>query len=346
MIAALMVLLLGLVVSAAVPAGALPLVNRVRPSTVVPLLAVGSVISAASVGVMLSLLAMAVVGRVPAVAALGGWSIATLAVAVPVPLAVGVPAAALAAFLLARTLWRAAHILLLLGRSDRLSRRLRGGGGPIVVIDDLSADAFTLAGLKGAVVISRDLLDALGPAERHMLTGHEMSHLRWRHHLYVHAVDLAVAANPLLSAAADAVRLGVERWADEDAARLIGDRGVAATALARTALVRASLRRAARRDARATLPVLGLVGSHVADRARALLAPAPRGAAPTAFMATLLIATIVATVASTLQIHNGFEHAETAWLTGSHASSHRPARPQDRGTAHAITVVGRISRTR
>ena len=189
MIAALMVLLLGLVVSAAVPAGALPLVNRVRPSTVVPLLAVGSVISAASVGVMLSLLAMAVVGRVPAVAALGGWSIATLAVAVPVPLAVGVPAAALAAFLLARTLWRAAHILLLLGRSDRLSRRLRGGGGPIVVIDDLSADAFTLAGLKGAVVISRDLLDALGPAERHMLTGHEMSHLRWRHHLYVHAVS-------------------------------------------------------------------------------------------------------------------------------------------------------------
>ena len=342
MIAALMVLLLGLVVSAAVPAGALPLVNRVRPSIVVPLLAFGSVISAASVGVMLSLLAMAVVGRVPAVAALGGWSIATLAVAVPVPLAVGVPAAALAAFLLARTLWRAAHILLLLGRSDRLSRRLRGGGGPIVVIDDLSADAFTLAGLKGAVVISRDLLDALGPAERHMLTGHEMSHLRWRHHLYVHAVDLAVAANPLLSAAADAVRLGVERWADEDAARLIGDRGVAATALARTALVRASLRR----DARATLPVLALVGSHVADRARALLAPAPRGAAPTAFMATLLIATIVATVASTLQIHNGFEHAETAWLTGSHASSHRPARPQDRGTAHAITVVGRISRTR
>lgn len=312
-----MVLTLVLAAAAAVPVAVLPLVSRVRPGTVVPLLAAGSLISAASVGVVLSLLALAVLGRIPTVADLGGWSVDALEVAVPVPPAVGVAAAALAAVLLARTLWQAGRILLLFGRSDRLSRRLRGGGGPVVVVDNTDADAFTLAGVKGCVVISRELLDALGPIERRMLTGHEMSHLRRRHHLYVHAVDLAVAANPLLIRAADAVRLGVERWADEDAARLTGDRGAAAAALARTALVRSALRRGVVGDSRPPLPVLGVVTSHVTDRARALLAPAPRGAAATTWVATLLIATVAATVASMVQIHSGFELAETAWVAAT-----------------------------
>lgn len=311
----LVVLTLLLAAAAAVPVAALPLVSRVRPSTVVPLLAAGSLISAASVGVVLGLLALAVFGRIPLVADLGGWSVDTLEVAVPVPPAVGVAAAGIAAVLITRALWRAGRILTLLGRSEQLCRRLRGGGGPIVIVDDAAADAFTLAGLQGCVVISRGLLDALGPAERRMLTGHELSHLRRRHHLYVHAVDLAVAANPLLFRAADAVRLGVERWADEDAAVGTGDRGTAAATLARIALIRSSLRRTTAENTGPVVPVLGAVTSHVTHRARALLAPAPRGTTVTVGVITLLVATVVATYACTVQIHAGFEHAEMAWLS-------------------------------
>ena len=314
MIDLLVVVTLLLAAATAVPVAVLPLVSRVRPWTAVPLLAAGSLISAASAGVVLGLLALAVLGRIPFVADLGGWSGDTLEVAVPVPPPVGVAAAGIAVVLITRTLWRAGSILLLLARSEQLGRRLRAGGGPIVILDDDAADAFTLAGLRGCVVISRGLLQALGPAERRMLIGHELSHLRRRHHLYVHAVDLAVAANPLLYGAADAVRLGVERWADEDAAQPTGDRGAAGAALAMTALIRTSLRRGTVRDAGPVVPVLGAVTSHVTHRARALLDPAPRGTTTTIAMITLLVATIAATSACAVQVHAGFEHAEMAWL--------------------------------
>lgn len=309
-----LLVVLTLVLAAAVPVTVLPRANRVRPSVVVSLLAVGSLISAVSVGVVLGLLALAVLGRLRWVAGLGGWSVDTLEVAVPVPPVVGVAAGGIAVVLITRTLWRAGRILLLLGRSEQLCRRLRAGGGPIVIVDDDAADAFTLAGLKGCVVISRGLLDALGPAERRMLTGHELSHLRRRHNLYVHAVDLAVAANPLLFRAAAAVRLGVERWADEDAAQCTGDRAAAA-ALARTALIRSALRRTTVRNTGPVVPVLGAVTSHVTDRARALLAPAPRGTVMTVWMIALLVTTFVATLACAVHVHDGFEHAEMVWLT-------------------------------
>lgn len=316
MTALLVVLTLALAALAAVPVAVLPLVSRIRPSIAVPLLALGSLVSAAAVGVVLGLLALAVLGRIPWVADLGGWSVDTLEAAVPVPPVVGVVDAGLVGVLITRTLWRGGRILLLLGRSEQLCRRLRGAGGPIVIIDDHEADAFTLAGIRGCVVISRGLLQALGPAEQRMLTGHELSHLRRRHHLYVHAVDLAVAANPLLTRAANTVRLGVERWADEDAAPCTGDRDTAAAALARTALIRSSLRRGVR-DTGPGVPVLGAVTSHITDRATALLAPAPRGAAMTATVITLLLATFAATLASTWQIHSGFELAEMAWWTAN-----------------------------
>jgi Zn-dependent protease with chaperone function len=292
------------------------LIQRARPSTAVPLLAVGSLINAAALGLLLTLLGLAVAGRLPDIAAAAGWSTSRLETALPVPAAAGVIAGATAAVLLARTLWRAGTIMVLLVRSDRLSRQLRRGGSPIVFIDTdrAQADAYTLAGTKGCVVISRQLFDALGPREQQMLTGHELSHLRRRHHLYVHAVDLAAAANPALRRVASAVRLGVERWADEDAAAMMaGDRTSAATALATTALTRAALRRGetpvtSRR--RPVVPVLGVASSHVTQRAQALLAPTPERSALAAWVAVLLLAMCAAALASAMQIHDGFEHAE------------------------------------
>jgi Zn-dependent protease with chaperone function len=300
------------------------LVKRARPSTAVPLLAGGSLINAAALGLLLTLLGLAVAGRLPEIATAAGWSTSRLETALPVPAVIGVLAGATAAVLLTRTLWRAGTILVLLVRSDRLSRQLSRGGSPIVFVDTdrAQADAYTLAGTKGCVVISRQLFDALGPREQQMLTGHELSHLRRRHHLYVHAVDLAAAANPALRRVADAVRLGVERWADEDAAAMMaGDRTSAATALATTALTRAALRRgetptasrgqtptASRR--RPVVPVLGVATSHVTQRAQALLAPMPERSALAAWVAVLLLAMCAAALASAMQIHDGFEHAE------------------------------------
>ncbi len=101
------------------------LVRGSRPSTVVPLLAVGSLFNAASLGLLLTLLGLAVAGRLPEIAAVAGWSVSRLETTLPVPAVIGVLAGAAAAVLLARTLWRAGTSLVLLVRSDRHSRRLR-----------------------------------------------------------------------------------------------------------------------------------------------------------------------------------------------------------------------------
>jgi Zn-dependent protease with chaperone function len=287
------------------------LVDRARPSVAVPLLAIGCLVNAASMGLLLSLLALAGLAQLPAVASAGDWSIDVLALNLPVPLVIGVAAGAVVAVLLARTFWRAGRIVFVLGQSDRLSRRIRGAGGPIAIVDTGAADAFTLAGVKGCVVISRELFSALGSAERHMLTAHEMSHLRHRHHLYVQATDIAIAANPALARVADPIRLGVERWADEDAVAVTGDRTAAAAALANTALIRSALRRADPNPRPVTtLPVLCVAASHVSQRARALMSSTPGRTALGTALTVLLIVTGAGTVGSTLQVHDGFEHAE------------------------------------
>jgi hypothetical protein len=300
-----------LLTTAALALFARPLVDRTRPSVAVPLLAIGSLVNAASLGLLLSLLALAGLAQLPAVASAGDWSIAVLQLNLPVPLVVGVLAGGTVAVLLTRAIWRTGRIVFVLEQSDRLSRRIRGAGGPIAIVDTAAADAFTLAGIRGCVVISRELFSALGSAERRMLTAHEMSHLRRRHHLYVQAADIAIAANPALARVADPMRLGVERWADEDAVAVTGDRTAAAAALANTALIRSALRRAAPTTRPViTLPVLCVAASHIAGRTRALLSSAPGRTALGTALTVLLIVTGAGTVDSTLQFHDGFEHAE------------------------------------
>jgi hypothetical protein len=289
-----------------------PLVNRSWPAVAVVVLTVGAVLNAGSLLVVAGLLTLAVAGRWPVVAALGDWSSDALTLTIPEPVVVGLGAATAAAVLGVRLLWRAGGLIVLLRRSDRLSRRLRAGGAPIVFVDDPTADAFTVAGVRGCVVISRSLFAALGSQERQILIAHELSHLRRRHHLYLHAADLAVAANPALAPLAAAVRLGVERWADEDAAAACGARATAGRALARTALAQAALRRAV--DAPPiTHPasVLCATAAGVAVRAQALVnTVTPRRSRPLYVLMALLLVTGVLSVCSIVRIHDGFEDAE------------------------------------
>jgi len=303
------------------------LVNRGWPAAAVPVLAAGALFNAGSGLLVAGLLTLAVAGRWSVVAALGGWSPDLLATTIPEPVIIGLGAATTALVLRARTIWRTGGLLALLARSDRLSRRLRAGGAPIVFVDDSTADAFTVAGVRGCIVISRSLFAELGPDERRVLLAHELSHLRRRHHLYVHAVDLAVAANPALTPLATAVRLGVERWADEDAALACGARITAGRALARTALVQAALRRATGSPATAhPATVLGGTANAVVARAQALTSRSiPRRSGGLYRLVTLLLVTGALSLGSILQIHDGFERAE---LDGHHTAAHASHTPR------------------
>lgn len=209
------------------------IVGRMPPAQAVIMLAIVSLVVSLASGISLTAIAVAVIASITAVASEGQWSAVIIRAEIPVPGWLGALAAAavLLLLLLLRSVLRTAAILLALARAEQLCRHIRVDGGPVVVVDDNSADAYTVAGLRGCVVISQRLLTALSADERRVLTAHELSHLSKRHHLLVHLADIAAAANPLLKPVCGAVRLGVERWADEDAAAGIGDRRIAGRAL-------------------------------------------------------------------------------------------------------------------
>jgi beta-lactamase regulating signal transducer with metallopeptidase domain len=84
------------------------------------------------------------------------------------------------------------------------------------------------------------MMRALSHPERQVLLAHERAHASAFHYLFTTAARLAAAANPLLRPVAGAVGYTVERWADERAAAVVGDRRLAARAIARAALASAA----------------------------------------------------------------------------------------------------------
>ena len=146
---------------------------------------------------------------------------------VPVAVAAGVLLAA-AATGACRALWRRTAALLAAGRQ---ARRLPGAG-QVVVIDDEAADAYTLPGWPCRIVVTAGMMRALSHPERQVLLAHERAHASGLHYLFTTAARLAAAANPLLRPVAAAVGYTVERWADERAAAVAGDRRLAARAIA------------------------------------------------------------------------------------------------------------------
>jgi hypothetical protein len=79
------------------------------------------------------------------------------------------------------------------------------------------------------------MMRALSAQERRVLLAHERAHARWFHYLFTSAARLAAAANPLLRPVAGAVGYTVERWADEHAAAVTGNRTLTARAVAQAA---------------------------------------------------------------------------------------------------------------
>ncbi|MFF9624514.1 M56 family metallopeptidase [Streptomyces griseosporeus] len=197
-----------------------------------------------------------------------GWSDPEVREAVPYDEVVGraaIPALTAVVVVCVRVLWR--H-----GRVRRQAHRaLSGLPGPsaVAVLPDDTPYACAVPGGKrgGRVVVTTGLLGRLASAERRALLAHERAHLAARHHRFLLVTQLASAANPFLRPLRTAVSYTTERWADEEAARAVGDRRTVARAIGRAAL-------AARAAPWPTLAGFALPGP-VPRRVAALLGPAP-----------------------------------------------------------------------
>ncbi|GAA4996847.1 M48 family metalloprotease [Actinopolymorpha pittospori] len=243
------------------------LARRLRPNVAVPLLTALSLTVALCTGLILSAVAVLVCVRLGPLPQIGQWSASALQSRSGVPLGFGVAATAIVAGCLTAAVIQAVRSARALAIAARAARLLRPVAGDLVVIEDATPSAYAVAAFTGRIVVSTAMLKALSADERRALLAHEHSHLRHRHHLYLHGAHLAAAANPLLRSPARSISRLIERWADEDAAAEVGDRALTARALARAALAR---------DGSPPAPhTLSAADHRVGERARLLLAPQP-----------------------------------------------------------------------
>ncbi|WP_432072535.1 M56 family metallopeptidase [Streptomyces wuyuanensis] len=137
----------------------------------------------------------------------------------------------------------------------------------VAVLPDEVPYAYALPGRRDRIVVSTGMLDALSAVERRALFAHERAHLHARHHRFLLAVQLAARANPFLRPLRTAVCFTAERWADEEAAVVVGSRRVVARAVGKAALI-------SRGAPVATLAGFAAAGP-VPRRVAALLGPPP-----------------------------------------------------------------------
>ncbi|WP_329133335.1 M48 family metalloprotease [Streptomyces sp. NBC_01476] len=265
--------------------------RRLPPSTATRLLVPASLAIAASTLLLLGVLALTWLGQLPAVAALGPWSTSRLQAIDPVPdplAAVSLLLLTAAAVRTAVTVTRRLRALAVVYQAARGPR----SADPVIVLDSAWPDAFTTPAPAARIVVTSGLLQALTPAERRVVLAHEHSHLVHRHVWWTLAAELAAGVNPFLRPTATAAGHAVERWADEDAARSVGDRQLVARTIARTALLQHDAPRWAGPSA------LAATGGDVSGRVHALLARPPRRRPfALAALTALLIASALATYA-------------------------------------------------
>lgn len=191
--------------------------------------------------------------------------------------------AALAAMLCAVTLavWR-----------DR--RRHNDVGPPGVAVLALD-EPVAFAAPGGAITVSTGMLRRLDAGERRALFAHERSHAAHHHHRFLRIVQVTSTAAPFLWHLRHRIRFATERWADEDAARFVGDRCVVARAIAHAALATAA----------PSTVRLGLATFGVVDRVQALLADEGSiGTPPAPAVVAVAVAVVVGLAGSGFQAHH------------------------------------------
>jgi Zn-dependent protease with chaperone function len=309
--------------------------RRLSPAVATPLLTLTALVTSLATGIVLSLAGFTVLARLPVIAALGGWPDDRLQAWRQLPTGWGVAAAVLAGALLASALVYLARVALDLSQAHRAYRQLPRATEQLMITPEEHPTAFTLPlPLRGgAIVVSTGMLRLLPADERRALLAHESAHLRRYHTGYVLTASLAAAANPLLRPVARQVRLAVELWADQLAAREVGDGLVVARALARASL-------AASRPSQPGGFRLAVAESDVSARVHALTHLPPRFR-PWAAASTLGLAVASSAIAITLTfaLHNRIElaqlvsartvsaeHHEPAVRTAAHHTTHRTVR--------------------
>jgi hypothetical protein len=280
--------------------------DRVDPRLATWLLTVSATLLAAASGVVLVAVAATALGQIGFVADVGDWSVLGLRRHDPTSLYTAMLACVLLAAAVVAPVRVVARRVVSLAGTARTARGLPAAA--LTVVDDPVPDAFALPGRPGRIVVSTGMLRALDPAERRVLLVHERAHLRYAHHAFVTLAQIASAANPLLRPTATAVAYAVERWADEHAARSVGDRLLTARTIGKAALL------AGRHLCRSAV--------HGEPTGRGRLGPVPRriaalAAAPPRRSALLLAATFavlavsMATAAVTARdVRAAFEFAE------------------------------------
>ncbi|MYS73301.1 M48 family metalloprotease, partial [Streptomyces sp. SID5926] len=210
--------------------------QHLHPRTATGLLTAVAVVMALCSTLCLALVMVVGTAQLPGNPLPDGWSDPEVRAAVPYDEVVGkaaIPALCAVVAASARTLWRHRRV------RRAAHRALAGlpGTGVAVLPDDVPYAYALPGGHRDRVVVSTALLDCLEPGERRALFAHERAHLAGRHHRFLLAVRLAALANPFLRPLRTAVSYTAERWADEAAARTVGDRRTVATAIGKAALV-------------------------------------------------------------------------------------------------------------
>ncbi|MFC4956733.1 M56 family metallopeptidase [Streptomyces mauvecolor] len=249
---------------------------RLHPRTATRVLSlVGGVLAVCST-LCLLLLMVAGTAQLPGNPLPDAWADPEVRAVVPYDEAVGQAAL----LVLAAVAVACGHLLWRHGRVRAGAARALTGLPPSrrAVLPDERPYAYALPGGRrthGRVVVSSGMLDLLDARERDALIAHEEAHLTGRHHRFLLVAGLAARANPFLHPLRSAVAFTAERWADEDAARAVGDRRVVARAIGKAALASGP-----GRDLRGVppLPAFAAAGpapGPVPRRVAALLRPVP-----------------------------------------------------------------------
>jgi beta-lactamase regulating signal transducer with metallopeptidase domain len=309
---------LPLLIPALAAIAARPLAARMEPREATWLLTAATVVLAGCSTAALALLVASAAARQPELAALRHYSPSVLrrgdptSALIGLVAALGLTAAALAVIITLRRRARA------LAESYRRAARLPDEG-PIVVVPGPAVEAYALPGSPGRIVVSGRLFQMLDEPGRTALLAHERAHLAGRHHLFTTVAQLAAAANPVLLPLARTVDYTVERWADEHAARVTGDRRLVAATIGQVAMLATPAR------GRAAAASLGIVAARSRRVSVAWAGPVPRRVAallaPPPHRRTLLLAAAVIVVllagASALEAARDL-HALLDLARGSH----------------------------
>ncbi|MGX5185355.1 M56 family metallopeptidase [Streptomyces avermitilis] len=216
-----------------------------------------------------------------------------------------VPAAAFSVGALAVCLWTLVRTVVRQSRAFRAATSAaddRHTAGDLCVIDSPQPDAYALPGRPHRIVVTTGMLRTLSPDEREALFAHERAHNAGGHHYFLVAAELAAHCHPGLRAAGDAIRLAVERVADEAAAAAVGDRRLTARAIGRAALAV----RAAHSDRPSFAPAVAT--GPVPQRVAALLSVPRLPHRAARWMAALLVACAALSVCASATGVIGFHH--------------------------------------